>query len=119
MIVQNKIYLALLLIVLVGVIGCNQPVSQENSKTASFKVLGNCEMCKKTIESSLIQGVDVISRSWNKDSKMMTVTFDSTQIELLEIHKKIAESGYDTDLENGLDEVYQDLPECCKYTRKE
>lgn len=119
MIVQNKIRLSFLLLVLIGIISCNQPVTQENSKTATFKVLGNCEMCKKTIESSLIQGVDVVSRSWNKDSKVMTVTFDSTQIALLEIHKKIAESGYDTNLEKGLDEVYQELPECCKYTRKE
>jgi hypothetical protein len=49
---------------------------------------------------------------------MITVSFNSKEITLAEIHKKIASVGYDTELETASDEVYNNLHGCCKYERK-
>lgn len=96
--------------------GCSSKA--EGGKEVTFKVYGNCSMCKKTIEGSLKDESAVFSAEWNKDSKMMKVTYDSTKINDTEIHKKIAASGYDTELEHGDDEAYTELHECCQYERK-
>ena len=66
-------------------------------KTETFKVYGNCGMCEKTIEGSLknVKGID--KADWNKETKMMEVTFDPEVITLTEIKQKIADVGYDTD----------------------
>lgn len=89
----------------------------KKSQTESFKVWGNCGMCKKTIDGSLkISGVS--KAEWNKETKMMTVSYNSKKITLAQIHKTIASVGYDTELETASDEVYNNLHGCCKYERK-
>jgi len=89
----------------------------KKSQTEIFKVWGNCGMCEKTIEGSLkISGVS--KAEWNQETKMITVSFNSKEITLAEIHKKIASVGYDTELETASDEVYNNLHGCCKYERK-
>jgi len=87
------------------------------TKTASFKVWGNCDMCKETIEGSLkVDGI--ATADWNKDTKLMSVAFDSTKISLDQIEKNVASVGYDTELHKGDDKAYAGLPECCQYERK-
>lgn len=88
------------------------------AKTETFKVWGNCGMCEKTIESSLT-GDNIFKAEWNKDSKMITVIYDTIQYSLIDIHKKIATAGYDTELEKGSDSAYKTLPQCCQYERRE
>ncbi len=84
---------------------------------ADFKVWGNCEMCKETIESSLnTEGVK--SADWNTESKQIRVEYDSTKISLDAIQQRIAATGYDNIKYNGSDSAYAALPECCQYTRK-
>ncbi len=83
-----------------------------------LKVYGNCEMCKETIESSLKDEKAVFAADWNKDTKMMTLSFDSTRIKESDIHKKIASVGYDTEIERGSDDAYQNLHKCCQYNRR-
>jgi periplasmic mercuric ion binding protein len=95
---------------------CNG-TSTANVKTETFKVWGNCGMCKKTIEKSLkVNGI--ADADWNKDSKIMTVSFDSTAITLEQIQKNIAAAGYDTEQERGDDAAYANLHSCCQYERK-
>ena len=44
----------------------------KNKQTETFKVWGNCGMCKKTIEKSLkVKGIS--SAEWNKDTKMIMI----------------------------------------------
>ena len=66
---------------------CNAQI--KNTKTESVKIYGNCEMCEKTIETAgsvkKIANVD-----WNKDTKMATITYDSTKTNQDEILKRIA-----------------------------
>jgi mercuric ion binding protein len=42
---------------------------------------------------------------------------DITMVKLNNIHKAIAEAGHDTEKESAPDDVYDNLPECCKYIR--
>lgn len=85
---------------------------------ATFKIWGNCEMCKETIESAL-KTDGIKTADWNKDTKIMTVAFDSTTITLDQIEQKVAAVGYDTEKYKGDDNAYAKLPECCQYQRKD
>ncbi|HPE96827.1 MAG: ATPase [Chitinophagales bacterium] len=85
-------------------------------KTVSFKVYGNCGMCEKTIEGSLDQE-GIYSASWDKDTKMVEIAFDSSRYRMEDLHHLIAGSGYDTDLEKAPDAAYESLHECCQYER--
>lgn len=85
--------------------------------TSTFKVWGNCEMCKETIESSI--KIDGISKAdWNTESKIMTVSYDTAKIKLDKIQENIASVGYDNVVYKGDDKQYQSLHECCQYERK-
>ncbi len=87
------------------------------SKTESFKVFGNCGMCKKRIEkAALTEGVT--SAVWNKDTKILTVAYDSAKISNDQIQKNIATVGHDTEKMSADDKVYDKLPGCCLYERK-
>lgn len=105
----------------------NNKVETENTETATevvngittstFKVWGNCEMCKETIEGSL--KVDGIAKAdWNVDSKIITVSYDDKKISLDQIQKNIASVGYDNEKYKGDDKAYGELPGCCQYDRK-
>ena len=85
--------------------------------TSSFKVWGNCGMCKSTIETALKTN-GVKEADWNTDTKIITVSYDSTVITLDEIHRKVAASGYDTQSYKSSDSTYSNLHECCQYDRK-
>ena len=84
---------------------------------STFKVWGNCDMCKETIESSLkVDGI--VKADWNVDSKIIAVEYDVTKISLDQIQKNIAAVGYDNDVYKGDDKAYSELADCCQYDRK-
>jgi mercuric ion binding protein len=85
--------------------------------TSTFKVWGNCEMCKETIEGSL-KADGIIKADWNVDSKIMTVVYEESKISLDQIQKKIAAVGYDNEKYKGDDKAYNELAGCCQYDRK-
>lgn len=89
-----------------------------NSKKAEFKVYGNCGMCEARIEKAAKSLDGVSEADWNKDTKMIEVTYDPDQVKLMDIHKAIADVGHDTDKAEAENSVYSDLPMCCKYDRK-
>lgn len=88
----------------------------KNAKTETFKVYGNCGMCKTTIEkagnSKKIAKVD-----WNQETLMATITYDTKKTNTDEILKRIALSGYDSDKFLAPDDVYNNLHGCCQYDR--
>ncbi len=88
-----------------------------DSTTESFKVYGNCGMCKRTIEGSLNDQEGIYSSNWNKETKIMEVNYNSSLISLDEIKKKITAVGYDTEEYRASEETYKGLPECCQYER--
>ena len=86
------------------------------TKTESFKVYGNCEMCKKTIEKA--GNKKKISKVvWNTDTKIATITYNSLKTNPDEILKRIALVGYDNNKYLAPDDVYANLHGCCKYDR--
>jgi len=93
-------------------------ISQASLKQEMFKVLGNCNMCEETIETA-VKALDGVNEAdWNQETKIIHISFNSDKIKLADIHKAIAKLGYDTELEKADDEVYNNLPECCQYTRE-
>ena len=91
-------------------------LAQEN-KTDTIKVYGNCSMCKSTIEGSLKKKDGVLSKNWNKNTKMLVVTFDPSKITIQKIGEKVAGAGYDNQFATATDEAYSDLHHCCQYDR--
>lgn len=92
--------------------------SQEDSiKKEVFKVWGNCEMCKKKIDSAAKSVDGVKSASWSITSDKIKVKYDTKVASLDDIKKAIAKSGYDTEEYRAEDEVYNNLHHCCQYER--
>lgn len=87
------------------------------TKTEKVKVLGNCGMCKKRIETALKNDSAITSAEWDKTTKFLTVSFDKKKTNVQAIQQKIADVGHDTDKAKATDEVYAKLPGCCKYDR--
>ena len=87
-------------------------------KKETVKVWGNCGMCKKTIEKSLkgVEGIE--SASWDKTTKILSVSYDASKITMKKIEQKVAASGYDTQNVKANDGAYNNLAECCQYDRK-
>lgn len=87
------------------------------AKTDSFKVYGNCGMCKKRIEKAVkVEGVTMAD--WDTETKIITVTYDATKITNNDLQQKIAAVGHDTEKYAADDKVYEKLPGCCLYDRK-
>ena len=99
-------------------IGTDLFAQTENKKTETFKVYGNCNMCKGTIEGSLKKKDGVISKDWNTETKMIKVSYDPSKITLAQIKEKIANVGYDCDSVRAKDEAYNKLMKCCQYERQ-
>lgn len=83
----------------------------------SFRVKGNCLMCKTTIENSVKSLDGISSFKWNPTKQLVIVRFDTEVITLEEIQKAVADSGYDTPSFKATDEDYENLHHCCKYDR--
>jgi len=89
----------------------------KNSKTNSVKIYGNCGMCETKIEKAG-NIKNVASVDWNKDTKMATLTYDSSKTSEDEILKRIALAGYDSEKFLAPDSVYDELHGCCQYDRE-
>lgn len=87
------------------------------TKTEKFKVYGNCGMCQTRIEKAAKSVEGVSKAKWNSDNAMLSVSYDASKVKVEDIHKAVAKVGHDTDLEKANDEVYSNLPGCCKYER--
>lgn len=88
----------------------------KNPKTETVKVYGNCEMCKKTIEKAANEK-GVVKADWNTESNLLVLTYDSKKTNSDAVLKKVAYAGYDSDRFLAPDEAYNNLRECCQYTR--
>ncbi len=86
-------------------------------KTETIKVRGNCGSCKKRIENA-IKTFPSASGNWDIVTKVLTLTYDSTQTSKEAIMKKIAEVGHDNELFTAESSVYENLPGCCLYDRE-
>lgn len=88
----------------------------KNVKTETVKISGNCGMCKKTIEKAG-NLKNIAKVTWNIDTKMAIITYDTKKTNQDEILKRIALSGYDSDKFIATDDAYNNLHGCCQYDR--
>ncbi len=95
----------------------NRRFGQQNIKTETFKVYGECIQCKNRIEG-VLKKIHTNSADWSIETKMLTVSYDSTKLSRTQIEKKIAAVGHDTEDFTASDKVYEKLPPCCLYVRK-
>lgn len=86
-------------------------------KTEKFKVAGNCGMCETRIEKAAKSVDGVSSADWDKETKMIEVTYNPETSDIHKIHQAIANTGHDTEMHSVKAEVYDNLPGCCKYER--
>lgn len=106
---------AILLAVCTG-LSAQAGVKTTAQKSETFKVWGNCGMCKDRIEKA-VKTEGVSSASWDEKTKMLTVSFDPSKTNLDALGKKLALVGHDTEKFKAEDKVYSTLPGCCKYER--
>ena len=88
-------------------------------KTEKFKVSGNCGMCETRIEKAASSVGGVSKADWNKETKVLEVTFDDAKTSTDKIEMAVAKVGHDTPHHKAKDEVYNKLHTCCKYDRTE
>ena len=111
-----KTNILLLFSAMLMLLSVNSFAKDQTTKT-SFKVWGNCEHCKQRIEKAAkTEGVK--SAVWNEETKVITVTFNPSKINVDEIQQNIAKVGYDTEKYKADEAVYNKLPKCCQYDRK-
>ncbi len=89
----------------------------QKNKTEDIKVWGNCGMCQKTIEGAALKG-GASNASWNKETKILTVTYNQKKADAKSIQEAVAASGYDTQDVVASAEAYKNLHSCCQYDRK-
>ncbi len=87
-------------------------------KTETFKVLGNCGMCQKTIQGAATKA-GATTANWDKELHTLTVTFDGGKTSVKKIQKAIAKTGYDTPNYKASDAAYNKLHGCCQFDRTE
>lgn len=86
-------------------------------KTEKFKVAGNCGMCKARIEKAAKSVDGVSAAEWNKETKVIEVSYDAALTDVQKIQETIAKAGHDTEKVAASDEAYENLPSCCHYER--
>jgi periplasmic mercuric ion binding protein len=104
--------LSLALMTLVGLSACGPKVTP--NATTEFWVRSNCEMCQETIETALKETEGVATASLNLDEHTVSVSFDSTKVNVEALHKACAKVGYETKLVSADSEGYASLPKCCQ-----
>ena len=88
------------------------------TKTETFKVSGNCGMCKTNIEKAA-KAAGATSATWNEETKDLTVKYSSKTTNAAKIQQKIAGAGYDNAGFKSTTEAYKKLHGCCQYDREE
>ncbi|OWK74888.1 TonB-dependent receptor [Flavobacteriaceae bacterium JJC] len=84
---------------------------------ATFKVKGECGMCKERIETTAKNNGAALA-NWSADSQQLVVEYDAAKINPEELLKKIAEAGHDNEKFTAPTSVYENLPGCCHYERE-
>ena len=113
----QRLIFSVLLSFVASLFAFNVSAAALHFETTTFKVYGNCEMCKKNIESALLKNEHIQKATWDVKTKMLTVVYDPHMISVDNIHKMVANAGYDTDTVRASDAAYKKLHGCCQYER--
>lgn len=89
----------------------------KNLKTENVKVAGACSGCKQGIEAAAFEK-NVSQASWNQETKVATISYDSKKTSLDAVLKKIALAGYDNQNYLAPDDAYAKLDKSARYERR-
>jgi periplasmic mercuric ion binding protein len=114
-----KLFLVIAIFLTVGANASAQttPKATVQQKTETFKVWGNCDMCKARIEKA-VKADGASNADWDKNTKILKVTFDPSKTSVESFSKKLASVGHDTEKYKADDKAYDALDNCCKYERR-
>ena len=84
---------------------------------ATFRVLGNCGMCKDRIERAAYTVRGVRYADWDVDEQKITVRYRPNRTNQEEIERAIAKAGHDTENFLTNDDTHANLHHCCIYPR--
>jgi periplasmic mercuric ion binding protein len=114
-----KLFLFIIMITSISNIltGQTKTGTSGKQKTETIKVWGNCDMCKARIEKA-VKAEGATSADWNKNTKMLYVTFDPSKTNVDAFSRKLAAVGHDTEKYRADDKAYNALDDCCKYERR-
>ncbi len=94
-------------------------VAAQTLKKDTFTVAGNCSMCETRIEKAATSLEGVSAAAWDKETRMIGISYDPEKVDIHRIHMTIAEAGHDTEMHRASDQSYSLLPACCRYERLE
>lgn len=114
---MNTIVKTLLLAVWCLVSSRYNALAHEPNRTDTFKVHGNCGLCKERIEGSLRKKAGIVAQNWDTATKILTVTYEPSKVHPAQIRKRVAEAGHDIDNVHAKDAAYNKLSKCCQYER--
>ncbi|MFW2135224.1 heavy-metal-associated domain-containing protein [Chryseobacterium sp. TY4] len=87
------------------------------SRTETYHVEGNCGMCKDNIETAAKADKNVETATWDKKSKVLTVTYKTAKASATTVLRNVADAGYDNQAFRAANKNYSSLEECCQYKR--
>jgi len=93
--------------------------SEDMLVDAEFMVAGKCDMCKSRVELAAMRMEGVSEATWDEETQMMKVKYDSSKHSEDDVMKAMAKVGHDTEKYQSKDITYKNLPGCCKYKRIE
>lgn len=82
--------------------------------TGTLNVKGVCEMCTERIESAM-DAKGIVSSSYSLEKHELLVKYKTKKIDLAKIEQLILKVGHDVNNKTADDNVYNNLPGCCKY----
>ncbi len=110
---SKKIWCVGLLFIIIVFNSCKNSVVE-----VQVHVWGSCDIAKMKIDSAAkLKGVE--KADWNKETKLLTLRYDSTKVSLDNILMNVATAGFDNERYFADDYMYERLPDSCKYERRE
>jgi copper chaperone CopZ len=101
-------------VILLGIIALFSSNLSAQSQDTVMIVNGVCGMCEKVIEKAA--KIDGVSKAdWDENTKILTLQYQAEKVNLEQISKAVAASGYDTEYLTAPDSAYQALHGCCHY----
>ena len=95
-----------------------QETKKNKNAKYSIEVNGNCEQCQKRIQKAAFSVKGVKNAIWDIDTHQLSLIINEEKCSLIDVKKKIASIGHDSDDVKAPDAVYNNLHSCCKYDRK-
>ncbi len=81
----------------------------------TIKVSGVCSMCKKRIETAVYGLPGIKTASWDENTQLLFVSYNTKKTNNDAIQKRIAGIGHDTEKYKATEKAYNTLHHCCRY----